>query len=60
MVKKVGEGLTETGKKMEVMEETVKKGKDELGKEGQKKSLNSKRRRTSRSKATRSGSHSTS
>jgi hypothetical protein len=35
-VKKVGEGLTETGKKMEVMEETVKKGKEELGKEGQK------------------------
>ena len=31
-VKKVGEGITETGKKMEVLEETIKKGKDDLGK----------------------------
>lgn len=36
-VKKVGEGLTETGKKMEIMEETIKKGKEEIEKEGQKK-----------------------
>jgi len=28
-VKKIGEGLHETGKRMEVMEETIKKGKDE-------------------------------
>lgn len=31
-VTKVGEGITETGKKMEVLEETIKKGKDDLGK----------------------------
>ena len=31
-VKKVGEEITETGKKMEVLEETIKKGKDDLGK----------------------------
>jgi len=31
-VKKVGEGITETGKKMEVLEETIKKGKEDLGK----------------------------
>jgi hypothetical protein len=31
-VKKVGEGLTDTGKKMEVMEEMVKKEKDEINK----------------------------
>jgi hypothetical protein len=35
-VKKVGEGLTETGKKMEIMEETIKKGKEEIGRGGQK------------------------
>ena len=29
-VKKIGEGLSETGKKMEVMEEKVKKEKDEV------------------------------
>jgi len=29
-VKKIGEGLSETGKRMEVMEETVKKEKDEV------------------------------
>jgi hypothetical protein len=29
-VKKVGEGLSETGKKMEVMEEKIKKEKDEV------------------------------
>ena len=28
-VKKIGEGLTDTGKKMEVMEEMIKKEKDE-------------------------------
>jgi hypothetical protein len=31
-VKKVGEGLTDTGKRMEVLEETIKKGKEDLGK----------------------------
>lgn len=29
-VKKIGEGLTDTGKKMEVMEEKIKKEKDEV------------------------------
>jgi hypothetical protein len=29
-VKKIGEGLHETGKRMEVMEETIKKEKDEV------------------------------
>jgi hypothetical protein len=29
-VKKIGEGLSETGKKMEVMEEKIKKEKDEV------------------------------
>jgi uncharacterized membrane protein (DUF106 family) len=36
-VKKVGEGLTDTGKKMEVMEEMVKKEKGEIEKGVQKK-----------------------
>ncbi len=31
-VKKVGEGLTDTGKKMEVMEEVIQKEKDEVWK----------------------------
>ena len=31
-VKKVGEGLTDTGKKMEALEEMVRKEKDEIGK----------------------------
>lgn len=30
-VKKFGEGLTDTGKKMEVLEEIIKKEKDEVG-----------------------------
>jgi len=34
-VKKIGEGLTDTGKKMEVLEETIKK--EDLGKGLQKK-----------------------
>lgn len=42
-VKKFGEGLTDTGKKMEVLEETVKKEvkkeKDEIGSELKKKIL---------------------
>ena len=37
-VKKVGEGLIDTGKRMEVLEETIKKGKDEVSKGIQKKS----------------------
>lgn len=35
-VKKVGEGLTDTGKKMEMLEETVKKIKEEMWKGNQK------------------------
>ena len=37
-VKKVGEGLTETGKRMEILEETIRKEKEEVGK-GAKKRL---------------------
>jgi hypothetical protein len=36
-VKRIGEGLTDTGKKMEVLEETIKKEKEDLGKGLQKK-----------------------
>ena len=36
-VKKVGEGLTDTGKKMEVMEEMIKKEKGEIEKDLKKK-----------------------
>ena len=38
-VKKVGEGLTDTGKKMEVLEEMVKKEKGEVEKDVKKKIL---------------------
>jgi hypothetical protein len=38
-VKKVGEGLIGTGKKMEVLEEVIKKEKEEVGKGIQKKIL---------------------
>jgi hypothetical protein len=38
-VKKFGEGLTDTGKKMEVLEETVRKEKDEMKNELKKKIL---------------------
>jgi len=38
-VKKMGEGLTETGKRMEVIEEMVRKEKGEVGKEIQKRIL---------------------
>ena len=38
-VKKVGEGLTDTGKKMEVMEQVLKKEKGEVEKEVKKKIL---------------------
>ncbi len=38
-VKKVGEGLTETGKRMEHLEEVIKKERDEAGKELKKKIL---------------------
>ena len=38
-VKKVGENLVDTGKKMEVMEETIRKGKEELWIGGKKKTL---------------------
>jgi hypothetical protein len=31
-IKKVGEGLTETGKRMEVIEEVIKKGKEDVTK----------------------------
>jgi hypothetical protein len=36
-VKKIGEGLTDTGKKMEVLEDMVKKEKEEVGSELKKK-----------------------
>lgn len=36
-VKKVGEGLIDTGKRMEVLEETIRKEKGEVGKGIQKK-----------------------
>jgi len=36
-VKKLGEGLTDTGKKMEVLEETIRKEKQELDKGSKKK-----------------------
>jgi len=39
-VKKVGEGLTDTGKKMEVLEEVIRKEKSEVGKGIQKKFFN--------------------
>ena len=38
-VKKVGEGLIDTGKKMEVMEEMIKKEKDDVLKDAKKKIL---------------------
>lgn len=38
-MKKVGEGLTDTGKKMEVMEEIIKKEKGEVEKDVKKKIL---------------------
>jgi hypothetical protein len=38
-VKKVGEGLTDTGKKMEVMEQMIKKEKGEVEKDVKKKIL---------------------
>ncbi len=36
-IKKVGEGLTDTGKKIEVLEEVIRKEKEEAGKWVQKK-----------------------
>jgi len=36
-VKKMGEGLTDTGKRMEVIEEMIKKEKEEVGKDIKKK-----------------------
>ena len=36
-IKKVGEGLTDTGKRMEVIEEVIRKEKEDLGKGIQKK-----------------------
>jgi len=38
-VKKLGEGLSDTGKKMEVMEEMIKKEKDDVLKDAKKKIL---------------------
>jgi len=38
-VKKLGEGLTDTGKKMEVMEDMIKKEKDDVLKDAKKKIL---------------------
>ncbi|MCX8117650.1 MAG: hypothetical protein N3G78_06960 [Desulfobacterota bacterium] len=42
-VKKVGEGLTETGKRMEHLEEVLKKEKDEVGRDLKKKILKEER-----------------
>jgi len=42
-VKKVGEGLTDSGKKMEVMEEMIKKEKGEVEKDVKKKILKEER-----------------
>ncbi len=42
-VKKVGEGLTETGKRMEHLEEVIKKEKDEVGKDLKRKILKEER-----------------
>jgi hypothetical protein len=42
-IKKFGEGLTDTGKKMEVLEETIRKEKDEMGKGVKKKLLKEER-----------------
>jgi hypothetical protein len=39
IVKKIGEGLTETGKRMEHLEEVIKKEGDEVGKDIKKKIL---------------------
>ncbi len=39
VVKRVGEGLTETGKRMEHLEEVIKKERDEAGKDIKKKIL---------------------
>lgn len=39
VVKKVGEGLTETGKRMEHLEEVIKKERDEAGKDLKKRIL---------------------
>ncbi|MDI6763163.1 MAG: hypothetical protein QME83_09065 [Thermodesulfobacteriota bacterium] len=39
VVKKVGEGLTETGKRMDHLEEVIKKERDEAGKDIKKKIL---------------------
>ena len=36
-VKRIGEGLTDTGKKMEALEETIRKEKEDVGKGIQKK-----------------------
>ncbi len=43
-VKKVGEGLIDTGKKMEVMEEMIKREKGEVEKDVKKKIFKGKRR----------------
>ena len=42
-VKKIGEGLTDTGKKMEVLEETIRKEKEDVSKGLQKKFLKEER-----------------
>jgi len=48
-VKKVGEGLSDTGKKMEVMEEMVKKEKGEVEKDVKKKILKEEKDATKKS-----------
>jgi hypothetical protein len=48
-VKKVGEGLTDSGKKMEVMEEMIKKEKGEVEKDVKKKILKEEKDATKKS-----------
>jgi uncharacterized protein YoxC len=52
-VKKVGEGLTDTGKKMEVMEQMIKKEKGEVEKDVKKKILKEDKGPTKKTEAPR-------
>ena len=52
-VKKVGEGLTDTGKKMEVMEQMIKKEKGEMEKDVKKKILKEDKGATKKTEAPR-------
>ena len=52
-VKKIGEGLTDTGKKMEVMEQMIKKEKGEAEKEVKKRILKEEKGATKKTEAPR-------